>query len=248
MNKKEISFTLKLLKTIKHIPFALKIVRKIYPSHIQNILKNFRTLAFGYNQLGSMKKWSCLDKNNNPIPWYTYPTIEYLENLDFSDKNIFEYGSGNSSLWWVQRCKKIISIESDKKWFKYIQKIKNSNLDYRFSNNKKNYIYQSDIAGSHVIIIDGLWRSECADFVITSINSNKINPNMLIFDNSDWYPKTISKLNKRLKHYVQVDFSGFGPINGYTWTTSVFINSQFDSKLIYKTKLKSIAGIKQFRD
>ena len=71
---------------------------------------------------------------------------------------------------------------------------------------------------------------------------------MLIFDNSDWYPKTISKLDDRLKHWVQVDFSGFGPINGYTWTTSIFINSQADSKLIYKQALKSMAGIEQICD
>jgi hypothetical protein len=233
---------------IRYISFVLKLKRKIYPFYFRNIIRNFRTLAFDYNQLTSMKKRSCINKNNNPIPWYTYPAIEYPNNLDFTDKNLFEYGSGNSSLWWRERCKKIISIEADEKWFSKIQNLKNSNFDCRLEIDKKKYILQTDIFGSDIIIIDGLWRSECADFVIAQIDNNKINPNMLIFDNSDWYPKTISKLNDRLKHWVQVDFSGFGPINGYTWTTSIFINSQADSKLIYKQALKSIAGIEQICD
>jgi hypothetical protein len=229
---------------IKYNPF----VQKIIP--FQKIIKNFITLAYDYNQLASIKKNTCLDKNNEPIPWYTYPTIEYLKNLDFSEKNVFEYGSGNSSLWWKERCKKIISIESDKKWYDKIQNLKfiNSNFDYRLKLDKKEYILQTEIVGSDIIIIDGLWRGECADFVIAQIDNNKINPSMLIFDNSDWFPKTIAKLNYRLKHWVQVDFSGFGPINNYTWTTSIFINSQAASKLIYKSGLTSIAGIKQVHE
>jgi hypothetical protein len=236
----------KYIKIIKYIPF----LQKIFPSYFKKILKNFITLAFDYNQLGSMKKKGCVDKNNNPIPWYTFPTIEYLQNLDFTKKIVFEYGSGNSSLWWKERCRKIISIESDKNWYKQIQNsvFTNSNFDYRLEIDKKKYILQTQILESDIVIIDGLWRSECADFLIAQIDSNKIKPNMLIFDNSDWYPQTTSKLNKRLKHWVQVDFSGFGPINDYTWTTTIFINSQADSKLIYKSALTSIAGIKQVCD
>jgi hypothetical protein len=96
-------------KLIKYIFFV-----KIIFLYIK-IYKNFITLAFDYNQLGSMKKGSCLDKNNNTIPWYTYQAIEYLQNLDFTEKNVFEYSGGNSYFWWKERCRNIISIESNKK-------------------------------------------------------------------------------------------------------------------------------------
>ena len=33
----------------------------------------------------------CVDKDGNPIPWYTYPAIEYLSQFDYSDKKIFEF-------------------------------------------------------------------------------------------------------------------------------------------------------------
>ena len=61
-------------------------------------IKNFAILARRYGQFETMKKWSCLDREGRPIPWYTYPAIEYLASLDLSGMKVLEYGSGNSSL------------------------------------------------------------------------------------------------------------------------------------------------------
>lgn len=30
----------------------------------------------------------CIDKDGNPIPWYTYPAIEYLSQFDYGDKKV----------------------------------------------------------------------------------------------------------------------------------------------------------------
>ena len=46
----------------------------------------------GYGFKNSVEKGKPIDKNNNPIPLYTYPAIEYLQSLDFSKKRIFEIG------------------------------------------------------------------------------------------------------------------------------------------------------------
>jgi len=64
---------------------------------------------------------------------------------------------------------------------------------------------------------------------------------MVIFDNSDWYPKTIEFLRNTLD-WIEVDFHGFGPINDYTWTTTIFINRLL--KLKYLIQLQSIKNIK----
>lgn len=79
-----------------------KIIKKILgfflPKYIKGQLRNFYILALGYGQFRTIKNWECINKNREPIPWYTYPAIEYLSSLDFSNKNIFEYGGGNSTL------------------------------------------------------------------------------------------------------------------------------------------------------
>lgn len=58
-------------------------------------IENFRILSIKYGQLNSILKGSSIDKKGNKLPWYTYPCIEYLLGVDFSNKKVFEYGSGN---------------------------------------------------------------------------------------------------------------------------------------------------------
>ena len=71
-----------------------------------------------------------------------------------------------------------------------------------------------------VIIIDGRWRFDCASIAMNYLNQG----GFIVFDNSDWYPESCKLL--RNHKLFQIDFSGFGPINDYTWTTSVFLPFQ----------------------
>jgi hypothetical protein len=41
-----------------------------------------------------------------------------------------------------------------------------------------------------------------------------------ILDNADWFPNTAKLI--RTAGFVQVDFIGAGPVNSYTWCTSIF--------------------------
>ena len=67
---------------------------------------------------------------------------------------------------------------------------------------------------------------------------------MIVLDNSDWFPETTEVLRSSLK-WIQIDFHGFGPINGYTWTTTIFINPKRHQELVYVKKLGSMCGLKQ---
>ena len=70
----------------------------------------------------SMNEKVCIDRDGNPIPWYTYPAIEYLSQFDYSQKKIFEFGTGYSSMYWAKRAQKVISIEDKPEWFEKFQK------------------------------------------------------------------------------------------------------------------------------
>src|SRR4051812_47679468 len=97
-------------------------------------LQNALSLARVYGQYRSMKSLQSVDGAGIPIPWYTYPATEYLGSLDLSDATVFEYGSGNSSLWWSRRVRSIIAIENDKEWFDLVSRSElASNFDYIFS-------------------------------------------------------------------------------------------------------------------
>jgi len=236
--------------SLKKIPFLVSIRQalwKLYPRNVlKNQRKNFATLSKTYGQLASMKKWNCEDGSGNPIPWYTYPAIEYLSRFDFSGRKVFEYGSGNSSRWWAARCGSLVSIEDDRLWYDKIKRDASdlTNFDYRFEEDKIKYVQQEQLAGSDIVVIDGFHRAECTDYFLQQLKLGSIDPILLIFDNSDWFPKSIGRLNKEL-NWIQVDFSGFGPINPYTWTTTVFINPLHQNKLTYLRELSPIAGLVQ---
>ena len=82
----------------------------------------------------------CLDRNGNPIPWYTYPAIEYLSQFDYSRKTIFEFGCGNSSLFWASRAERVVSIEDNLQWFeKWQAAFHEENLDVRWRDEGEGY-------------------------------------------------------------------------------------------------------------
>jgi hypothetical protein len=185
-----------------------------------------------------------VDGNGNPVPWYTYPAIEFLDRLDFSESTVFEYGSGNSSLWWSGRSHRVISVESDAEWHGRISAAAQSmsNFDYRLAKGKEDYVLASGLANADVVVIDGKYRFECARHLIDGLGTGALRAKMIIFDNSDWYPRSIFELSKRLG-WTQVDFAGFGPINDYTWTTSVFLAPGQDLTGRRSRPLGSISGM-----
>lgn len=210
----------------------------------RNQLSSSRALARRYGQFRSMRSLECVDANGMPIPWYTYPAIEYLDHLDFSKLTVFEYGSGNSTLWWAKRALSVTSVENDENWYEKIQAmIKSRQAD----DSRTSYLLEAD-RGSYVaslskphdvVIVDGRFRKACVEHLLSSDTAGNVS--MLIFDNSDWYPQTIQIVRETLG-WLEVDFHGFGPINRYTWTTTVFVNPENRHVLKYARDLHSVAG------
>lgn len=185
-----------------------------------------------------------IDKDGNPLPWYTYPAIEYLKQFDYSNKIVFEFGVANSSVFWAHQAQKVVSIEDNALWFEKWQKeFDAKNLDIRLrpeSEGYENAIFEDDIKYD-VIIIDGKRRSQCARVAIEKIADN----GMIILDDSDRvntskeYIEAIKIL--RSKKLIQVDFYGFCPMNNYSKTTSLFLQRNFD--FCSKFEIQPINGI-----
>lgn len=204
---------------------------------------NFNILSEELGQSKSIKLKMSVDAAGSPIPWYTYPAIEYLSQLDMTEKNIFEFGSGNSSIFWASRAKKIVTIEDNKEWFDICDRRRPENLDLILLIDKTEYIsYITKLNRLFdVIIIDGKHRAECAANAWNFLKDD----GMIILDNADWYPKTAEFL--RRLDLIEIDFSGFGPINNYTWTTSLFLKRGFNFKTLSRRQpAHPVGGLKQY--
>lgn len=194
------------------------VIYKKSESQILGLINN------GYGHSNSKRQSKPLFKDNTAIPWFTYPAIEYLNKLDISNKSVFEWGSGHSSIYFSHKASTITSIESNQEWFKYIKgkKLKNHQIHKHQGED-----YYKAILGYNnfdIIIIDGDKRAKCAEYAIDKINSD----GLIILDNSDWFPNVCSFLRK--KGFVQIDFMGIGPINDYSWSTSFFLAKNFSLK------------------
>lgn len=180
------------------------------------------TFECEYGHLRSRNLGLPVASNGEPLPWYTYPVIEFLSQLDFSTKRVFEFGSGNSSKYWAKRASSITSVENDVAWHQIVAQDKDPNQAILLICDPELYatsILSSDTSFD-VIIVDGINRFQCARTALQKLEQG----GLIILDNSDWFPKTAGML--RESGLIQVDFTGFGPVNNYTWTTSLFLHRE----------------------
>lgn len=196
-----------------------KCAARLLPAGVVGQIANFRILALNYGQFRTMHRAECVDSTNARIPWYTYPAIEYLNNMDFSGKSVFEFGSGNSSAYWAKKAKSVHSVEHHREWYAKVTSGMAGNQIVELCESEQEYLnaIRRTTGKFDVIIIDGLLREKCAKLVQGHLADDGI----VILDNADWYKETSRYLREEL-NLLEVDFHGFGPINAYTWTTSIF--------------------------
>lgn len=204
---------------------ALKgLIYRLLPTRIKTLRAADKILNRGYGYQKTFALKQCIDKNNQPIPWYTYPALDYLRQLDMRDKVVFEFGSGNSTLFWASVAHKVIAVESDNAWYGLIKLKLPSNCELIFESDLTKYVNAIEIPSCKfdIIIVDGEERFLAAQKAPGYLKKG----GLIILDNADWYPESAAFLRKQ--GFIEVDMTGFGPINDYTWTTSFFFDREFN--------------------
>ena len=156
-----------LLKPVRTLR-ALDMLARFGTKRIQWLV-SYSELLHGGNR--SLEMALPYDQNGAPLPWFTYPAIEYLSQLDFSKSHVFEWGSGNSSKYWSIRCAGLTSIESDSHWYNQVSKAMTRNQVLRLETSANAYVGAiHDYSRSYdLIVIDGLHRFDCAVEAINNV-------------------------------------------------------------------------------
>jgi hypothetical protein len=116
-----------------------KFLKSLLPKSLLATVRLSRILRTDQGHGRSQKEGACVDANGKPIPWFTYPAIEYLSQLDLSKATVFEYGSGNSTLFWADRCARVISVESDPSWHEKMRDKMPANVEYHLFTDAESY-------------------------------------------------------------------------------------------------------------
>ena len=126
-----------------------------------------------------------LDKDGKPIPWLVYPAISFLRKRLNADMSLFEYGCGNSTIYFSQAVKKVVSAEHSRQWFEKIKARVENNAEVIFSELDENGKYCRTIKTTgvryNIIIIDGEDRVNC----IKNCLENLTEDGVIILDDSD---------------------------------------------------------------
>jgi hypothetical protein len=169
-----------------------------------------------------------IDRDGQPLPWYTYPAIEFLNQLDFSTTSVFEYGSGMSTLFWAARARRVVSVEDDEHWFRTVAARAPSNVQLLLETDLSRFpqvILQTD-EHFDIIIVDGPARGrtrlKCCHAALQALKPG----GLIVLDNSDWLPESSRAL--RRGGLLEVDMTGFVPICGHVQTTSFYFDRTFN--------------------
>jgi hypothetical protein len=169
-------------------------------------------------------KRAAVSRSGEPLPWYTYPCIDFLKYRSYKGKTVLEFGAGQSTLWWAQRAGHVVAFEGDVTWY--------SKLEAKAPANVELLLVLADgpsacveavnrgLSGrqeSHfdVVVIDGLWRTHLIDIAARAVTDTGI----IVCDDAEGYG---FYEGFRGRDFQRVDFFGNAPAVVLPRCTSIF--------------------------
>ncbi|MBY0432372.1 MAG: class I SAM-dependent methyltransferase [Rhodospirillales bacterium] len=158
--------------------------------------------------------------DDTPLPWFSYPAIDYLEGIDLSQCDLFEFGCGNSTLYWARRCRSVTGVEADRGWYDTLAGALPANAALHLAEDAEAYRQAVAVSGRRwdVIVIDGDMgtRLTLAEAALPWLAED----GFIILDNADCHQGAAAVL--RGAGLLQVDMNGFAPVNAFEQCTSFF--------------------------
>lgn len=228
------NFLNKVIRKVNRLKKGEKNLSPIKNSRVDGFIK---IIDEGYGNINSYESKNSIDSKNEPIPWFTYPSIEFLNQLDLKALTVLEWGIGNSTMYFAKRCKKTISIEHNQEWYNVISSRLPENAKGHLINESKYAEFPTTLNEQFdIIIVDGIRRFDCVKTAIKLLKDG----GMIIFDNSDRNPEYCKFL--RDQNLIEIDFHGFGPIVNFTTTTSIFLTRTVNFQPITIQPLIPVGG------
>jgi precorrin-6B methylase 2 len=164
---------------------------------------------------------SSIGARGEPLPWLTYPSLRFIESKLGPEMEVFEFGSGASTLWWAPRVRRVVSCEDDREWLERTRALAPANV-HLIHATSEGQAYSSAILPYtqqfDVVVIDGSDRVECARSCIGALKPGGV----IVWDNTDREQYLPGFEFLREQGFRRVDFVGMTPINLFESSTSIF--------------------------
>lgn len=217
---------------------SAELARKLLPGSAFSAIRRVGTAAltpFAFSRntghFQSSLRAEPVDAQGQPIPWYTYPMIAFLEPKDFSRCQVLEFGAGYSTLWWASRAARVVSFEANTEWFQKLLPLVPPNVVLNHDPTEKPALADITRHGDKydIIIIDGMHRQHCAAFTPGLLAPN----GAIIIDNAEGYGETADQsITMYFRgEFSRVDFYGYSPgvikphCTSLLWRGNTFLTS-----------------------
>jgi hypothetical protein len=141
-----------------------------YRIRLSRLFKRFSKFEDSYliktGYLTSFRKGFPVDMEMKPLPWMNYPFLEFIKKRLNKTQNLFEFGSGYSTVFFAERLQSVSSVEYDKEWFEKAKEMTKTFYNTEIIFQELNDDYPKAIEKTErkfeLIIIDGRKRVQCA--------------------------------------------------------------------------------------
>ncbi len=187
------------------------------------IKKNAYLTSTGW--VKSLKRGVPCRPDGSPLPWMNYAVIAFLQKRLHKGLELFEYGSGYSTMFYAGLVKSVTSVEGNAAWYETVKNKVPANAQVMFREQDKNGEYCRAITAADrkfdVVVVDGRDRVNCIKQSLLSLSPQGV----LILDDShrERYQEIIAEV--AAQGFRVLDFEGLKPAGWWNYRTTVFYRS-----------------------
>ena len=154
--------------------------------------------------------------------WWSESAVQFIKDRLKKDMRVFEYGCGNSTLFWMQYVEEIVSVENDPQWYERMRLLVSSKVTLIFRDLEYGGDYSKTI-GQYgkfdIVLIDGRDRVNCVRNAVNSLTEDGV----IVWDDSDRQQYQVGFDYLKKHGFLRIDFKGvcYGLVN-LCQTTSIF--------------------------
>jgi hypothetical protein len=168
------------------------------------------------------EKRRSVDGKNNPIPWLSYPFLHFFEPRLKKEFSVFEFGAGNSTLWFQDRVGKVRSVEHSMQWFEEMKAKLKAHAVISYQPESENDAYAHEVLKDgdkyDLILVDASDRYYCTLYALQALTTTGV----IILDNAERAEyKPIYELMAK-EGFKNIEFEGMLAGTHVTDVTTVF--------------------------
>jgi len=160
--------------------------------------------------------------DGSPLPWMTYSVISILEKRLTPDVTVFEFGSGNSTLFFARLVGKVVSVECDKDWYETLRRDLPPNVELILCHPYERDAYLASLTRHQqefdVIVVDAEDREGCLRLAPTRLSARGV----ILLDDADRQAYAAEAARLVALGFKRLDFEGLKPGGIRSYSTAVF--------------------------